>query len=102
MSSGRSGGAHRRRFAGLLALLPILGADQAELAVREGNVLFQSGQYKAALRQYEAAAERMPESSVIEFNRGNALFKNRRSIATWRRWRPTIRPSRAAPSTTSA
>ena len=77
MSSGRSGGAHRRRFAGLLALLPILGADQAELAVREGNVLFQSGQYKAALRQYEAAAERMPESSVIEFNRGNALFKNR-------------------------
>ena len=77
MSSGRSGGTHRRRFAGLLALLPILGADQAELAVREGNVLFQSGQYKAALRQYEAAAERMPESSVIEFNRGNALFKNR-------------------------
>ena len=65
------------RWAVVLALLPILGADQAEIAVREGNALFQSGQYEAALRQYEAAAEQLPDSSVIEFNRGNALFKNR-------------------------
>lgn len=77
MNSGRSRRLQRRRWAGLLALLPILGADQAEVAVREGNALFQSGQYEAALRQYEAAAEQLPDSSVIEFNRGNALFKNR-------------------------
>jgi tetratricopeptide (TPR) repeat protein len=72
-----SGQARTSRWAGLFALLPILGADQAEVAVREGNALYRSGQYEAALRQYEAAAEGLPDSSVIEFNRGNALFKNR-------------------------
>lgn len=77
MNPGKAGRSRPRRWAGLLALLPILGADQAEIAVREGNALFQSGQYEAALRQYETAAAQLPESSVIEFNRGNALFKNR-------------------------
>jgi tetratricopeptide (TPR) repeat protein len=74
---GGSEQARPRLWAGLFALLPILGADQAEIAVREGNALYQSGQYEAALRQYEAAASELPDSSVIEFNRGNALFKNR-------------------------
>ena len=77
MSQGGAGRMRGRRFAGLLALLPILGADQAEVAVREGNTLYQAGQYEAALRQYEAAARELPDSSVIEFNRGNALFKSR-------------------------
>ena len=45
--------------------------------MREGNALYRSGQYEAALREYEAAARELPDSSVIEFNRGNALFKNR-------------------------
>ncbi|HZA67363.1 MAG TPA: VWA domain-containing protein [Geminicoccaceae bacterium] len=66
-----------RLLAGFVALLPILGADQAEIAVREGNTLYDAGQYEAALRQYEAAAEQLPGSAVVEFNRGNALFKNR-------------------------
>jgi tetratricopeptide (TPR) repeat protein len=73
----RAGRSRLRLFAGLFALLPILGADQAEVAVREGNALYQSGQYEAALRRYEAAAEELPGSAVIEFNRGDALFKNR-------------------------
>jgi tetratricopeptide (TPR) repeat protein len=77
MSLGGAGRPRGRRFAGLLALLPILGADQAEVAVREGNTLYQAGQYEAALRQYEAAARELPDSSVIDFNRGNALFKSR-------------------------
>jgi tetratricopeptide (TPR) repeat protein len=72
-----AGQARPRLWAGLLALLPILGADQAEVAVREGNALYRSGQYEAALRQYDAAARELPDSSVIEFNRGNALFKSR-------------------------
>jgi tetratricopeptide (TPR) repeat protein len=77
VNRGESGEARPRLWAGLFALLPVLGADQAEIAVREGNALYQSGQYEAALRQYEAAASELPDSSVIEFNRGNALFKNR-------------------------
>jgi tetratricopeptide (TPR) repeat protein len=72
-----AGQARPRLWAGLLALLPILGADQAEVAVREGNALYRSGQYEAALREYEAAAKELPDSAVIEFNRGDALFKNR-------------------------
>jgi Ca-activated chloride channel homolog len=75
--TGSAGQPRLRLFAGLFALLPLLGADQAEVAVREGNALYQAGQYEAALRRYEAAAEELPGSAVIEFNRGDALFKNR-------------------------
>ena len=77
MNRRESGETRPRLWAGLFALLPILGTDQAEVAVREGNALYRSGQYEAALREYEAAARELPDSSVIEFNRGNALFKNR-------------------------
>ena len=60
MNRGGSGQARPRLWAGLFALLPILGADQAEVAVREGNALYRSGQYEAALREYEAAARGCP------------------------------------------
>jgi Ca-activated chloride channel homolog len=66
-----------RAFAGLLAFLPLLGADQAEVDVREGNQLYQAGQYEAALREYQAAAQSLPESATISFNEGNALFKSK-------------------------
>jgi Ca-activated chloride channel family protein len=66
-----------RLFAGLLALLPILGSDQAEQAVREGNLLYASGQYRAALEKYQAAAAARPESRAIRFDQGAALFKTR-------------------------
>ena len=95
--------------AGLLALLPILGADQAEQAVREGNQLYEAGQYEAALSAYEAAAEALPESRARRSSStsGNALFKNQRPGAgarpLSRRARPPrTRARRAAPSTTSA
>lgn len=73
-----AGGGRGRLVVGLAALLPILTGDQAaERAVREGNALYQAGQYEAALRAYEAAARAVPDSATIHFNRGNALFKNR-------------------------
>jgi tetratricopeptide (TPR) repeat protein len=65
------------QWVGAFTLLPILGADQAEVAVSEGNALYQAGQYEAALERYDAAAEQLPDSAVIAFNRGNALFKAR-------------------------
>ena len=74
--------ARGRVWAGLFAFLPILGADQAAQDVRAGNQLYQAGQYDAALRAYRAAAGALPESApgsaTIEFNQGNALFKNPR------------------------
>ncbi len=66
-----------RALAGLLVLLPILGADQAERAVRQGNALYQAGQYQAALERYREAAGILPESPAIRFDQGGALFKNR-------------------------
>jgi len=63
-------------FAGLLVLLPILGSDQAERAVHEGNLLYGSGQYRAALDRYQAAGSVQPESAAIQFDQGAALFKN--------------------------
>jgi Ca-activated chloride channel homolog len=73
--------ARGRVWAGLLAFLPILGADQAAQEVREGNQLYQAGQYEAALRAYQAAAQSLPESApgsaAVDFNQGNALFKSK-------------------------
>ncbi len=66
-----------RVLAGLLVLLPILGADQAERAVHQGNALYQAGQYQAALERYREAAGILPEEPAIQFDQGGALFKNR-------------------------
>jgi tetratricopeptide (TPR) repeat protein len=64
-------------WAGLLAPLPLIGTgDVAHQAVRDGNQLYESGQYEAALERYEAAAEALPESPEITFNRADALFKS--------------------------
>ncbi len=67
----------RQAVAGLLVLLPILGADQAQRAVHQGNALYQAGQYQAALEHYRDAAGILPDSPAIRFDQGSALFKNR-------------------------
>lgn len=78
MSATRTAPPRRLWAAGMLAFLPMFGGDEAaEQAVREGNSLYQARQYESALKQYEAAAEDLPDSPEIEFNRGNALFRNR-------------------------
>jgi Ca-activated chloride channel family protein len=66
-----------RLYASLLMLLPILGSDQAQRAVHEGNLLYGSGQYRAALGKYRAAGAVLPESAAIRFDQGVALFRNR-------------------------
>ena len=66
-----------RLLAGLFALLPILGADQAES--RCAKAMRSTGRANTRRRcdRYETAAEELPESATIGFNRGAALFKNR-------------------------
>lgn len=58
-------------------LLPAFGAgDAAFEAVEEGNGLYLAGDYAAAAKRYEAAAQLLPEAAEIRFNQGNARFKS--------------------------
>ena len=68
--------ARSRLCAGLLALFPSFGADQAaNEAVEQGNALYATGQYAPALEKYAAAAALVPQSAEITFNQGNAWFQ---------------------------
>jgi Ca-activated chloride channel family protein len=63
-------------WAGALALLPFLGGDDAaEQAVRDGNALYEQGQYGAALERYRAAARLKPDAAEIAFNQGSAWYR---------------------------
>lgn len=66
----------QRVCAGLLALLPSIGADEtADQAVRDGNSLYRDGSYEAALERYAAAAELAPEAAEVPFNQANVWFR---------------------------
>lgn len=60
---------------GLLALLPGLGGDTPHDEVRQGNALYQVGQYEAAAAYYGLAAEVLPDAAEIQFNLGDVAFK---------------------------
>ena len=94
-----------RALAGLLVLLPILGADQAERAVRQGNALYQAGQYQAALERYREAAGSSPSCPRSGSTRvllcSRTAIRTRRSTTISRRSPPPTRSSPAAPATTS-
>ena len=62
---------------GLFVALPA-GAASPDEAVRQGNALYDAGNFDAAARQYDAAAQALPDAAVVHFNLGNALFKQRR------------------------
>ena len=54
------------------------GAMSPKEAVRQGNVLYDAGNFDAAAQQYDAAAQTLPDAAVAHFNLGNALFKQQR------------------------
>ena len=64
----------------LLALfVPVpASAVSPDDAVRQGNALYEAGSFGAAARQYDAAAQVLPDAAAVHFNLGNALFKQRR------------------------
>ena len=62
---------------GLFVALPARAASPDE-AVRQGNALYDAGNFDAAAQQYDAAAQALPKAAVVHFNLGNALFKQRR------------------------
>jgi Ca-activated chloride channel homolog len=63
---------------GLVSLLFLPAPGQAASpyrAVQQGNALYQAGQYEAAEQQYRAAAQALPETAALQFNLGNAFYK---------------------------
>ena len=63
-------------FLFILFLLPSLTtAESARGLVEEGNKTFAGGDYAASLEQYNKAAEIDPDSAIILFNKGDALYK---------------------------
>jgi len=51
-------------------------AGEADELVRKGNRNFEKGDYDQAIQYYDKASVEKPESAVIHFNRGGALFKS--------------------------
>ena len=62
---------------GLFVAVPVAVASPDE-AVRQGNALYDAGSFGAAARQYNAAAQALPNAAAVHFNLGNALFKQQR------------------------
>ena len=64
----------------LLVLIVAAPADAVSPgeAVRQGNTLYDAGDFDAAVQQYDAAAQALPDAAAVHFNLGNALFKQQR------------------------
>lgn len=60
-----------------IVLCWITGVSEASKAkdVKEGNKLFEEGQFEQSLEKYEKALEQDPQSDIIHFNTGAALYK---------------------------
>ena len=53
-------------------------AVPASKSVRDGNRLYQQGNFEDAARRYEEALGKTPESVIVNFNAGTALYKQKR------------------------
>ena len=64
----------------LLGLFVAASADAVspDEAVRQGNALYEAGNFDAAAQQYDTAAQALPDAAAVHFNLGNALFKQQR------------------------
>ena len=63
-------------FLFIFFLIPsFAAAESARSLVEKGNEIFSQGDYGASLEQYDKAAEREPDSAIILFNKGDALYK---------------------------
>jgi len=58
-----------------LFVSPSLAGPQAENEVKRGNLLYNKGSFEDALEKYEQALLDSPDSDIVNFNLGNALYK---------------------------
>jgi len=52
-----------------------VSAESARSLVKSGNEAFSRGDYAGSLKHYEEAAAAAPDSAIILFNKGDALYK---------------------------
>ncbi|MFH1856518.1 MAG: tetratricopeptide repeat protein [Candidatus Omnitrophota bacterium] len=67
-------------YTGLILILlasPSFAAAKAKKAVKEGNILYNKGKFDEALEEYEDAFSVSPDSDIVNFNLGAALYKTR-------------------------
>jgi len=61
-----------------VALLCVTAEGKAQTsAVRKGNQFYEDGNFAASEKKYKQALEREPESEIINFNLGTALYKQK-------------------------
>ncbi len=58
-----------------LNLYPCWAQTPAKKAVKKGNLLYNEGSFEEALKNYEEAFVDIPESDIVNFNLGAALYK---------------------------
>ena len=72
----------------LLAAAPLAGAGVLEGTMTRGNALYESGDYRGAVAEYEKVLRYDLRNSVVHYNLGNAWFKLDRpgpAILHWER-----------------
>lgn len=83
----KRGGLHQAALCALLSALLVL-TPRTALAlgpfeknhprVEEGMAAYEAGRFDDALNAFEAARRELPDNAVVEFDRGNALYKLQR------------------------
>lgn len=70
-----------RRIVSVLIILCLMAAPcyagTAKKNVKKGNVLYNKGEFAEALKEYEDAFLDLPDSDVVNFNLGAALYKTK-------------------------
>jgi tetratricopeptide (TPR) repeat protein len=66
-------------WVGIFYLLSVSSALAAspKRSIKEGNRLYQQGEYEASKEKYQEALTKAPESDIINFNLGTALYKEK-------------------------
>ena len=54
---------------------PCYAGPQAKKQIKKGNVLYNNGEFSEALERYEEALLDAPDSDIVNFNLGTALYK---------------------------
>lgn len=58
-----------------LSATPCLAGMHTKKEVKNGNLLYNKGRFEEALKQYEEALAGSPDSDIVNFNLGAALYK---------------------------